>query len=306
MTKDHIRLTEKNLFNLLANTSKFTGNVPKPLSVEGDIKLWSGRQMLGTIFPPNVNVRMGNSSYDKDKNNGDNGNYVIIENGEFKQGCIDKTVFQDRTSGLVHTVFNENGSDEARLLFDNTQRIICDWLVQTGFSVGVSDLVIEKETTAEIKKAINDMKIKAYDMIRNIHMNNFENKSIMSNSEYFEQEINSLLNKARETASTIGLKNISDDNRMLNMIRSKSKGNTVNVAQMIATLGQQNVEGKRIPYGFDDRTLPHFSRFDDGPESRGFVENSFIKGLTPQELFFHAMGGREGLIDKVLVNNRER
>jgi intein/homing endonuclease len=58
-----------------------------------------------------------------------------------------------------------------------------------------------------------------------------------------------------------------------------------------------NVDGKRVAYGFDDRTLPHFQKYDDGPESRGFVENSFITGLSPQEFFFHAMGGREGLID---------
>lgn len=67
--------------------------------------------------------------------------------------------------------------------------------------------------------------------------------------------------------------------------------------QMIACVGQQNVEGKRIPFGFAGRTLPHFTKDDLGPESRGFVENSYLRGLTPQELFFHAMGGREGLID---------
>ena len=66
---------------------------------------------------------------------------------------------------------------------------------------------------------------------------------------------------------------------------------------MIACVGQQNVEGKRIPYGFLNRTLPHFTKDDYGPESRGFVENSYLRGLTPQEFFFHAMGGREGLID---------
>lgn len=32
-------------------------------------------------------------------------------------------------------------------------------------------------------------------------------------------------------------------------------------------------------------------------DSRGFVENSYLAGLTPAEFFFHAMGGREGLID---------
>src|ERR1700751_3925631 len=67
--------------------------------------------------------------------------------------------------------------------------------------------------------------------------------------------------------------------------------------QMMACVGQQNVEGKRIPFGFKDRTLPHFTKDDYGPESRGFVENSYLRGLTPQEFFFHAMGGREGLID---------
>lgn len=62
-------------------------------------------------------------------------------------------------------------------------------------------------------------------------------------------------------------------------------------------MGQQNVEGKRIPYGFRKRTLPHFIKDDYGPESRGFVENSYLAGLTPSEFYFHAMGGREGLID---------
>ena len=66
---------------------------------------------------------------------------------------------------------------------------------------------------------------------------------------------------------------------------------------MIACVGQQNVDGKRIAYGFTNRTLPHYTKYDDGPEARGFVENSFISGLSPQEVFFHAMGGREGLID---------
>ena len=62
-------------------------------------------------------------------------------------------------------------------------------------------------------------------------------------------------------------------------------------------VGQQNVSGKRIPFGFKKRSLPHFNQDDLGPESRGFVENSYLKGLTPQEFYFHAMGGREGLID---------
>ena len=61
-------------------------------------------------------------------------------------------------------------------------------------------------------------------------------------------------------------------------------------------MGQQIVEGKRIPFGFRHRTLPHFIKGDYGAESRGFVENSYFAGLNPTEFFFHAMGGRISLI----------
>jgi len=71
----------------------------------------------------------------------------------------------------------------------------------------------------------------------------------------------------------------------------------MNISQIMACVGQQNVEGQRIKFGFNRRTLPHFPKDDFGPESKGFVENSYLTGLTPSEFYFHAMGGREGLID---------
>ena len=90
---------------------------------------------------------------------------------------------------------------------------------------------------------------------------------------------------------------LSKDNKFLMIVNSGSKGSILNITQMIQGLGQQNVDAKRIPYGFDSRTLPHFSKYDDTPYARGFVENSYISGLSAPELFFHAMGGRVGLID---------
>ena len=55
--------------------------------------------------------------------------------------------------------------------------------------------------------------------------------------------------------------------------------------------------GNVFPMDLLISTLPHYYKYDDSSEARGFVENSFISGQTPQEFFFHAMGGREGLID---------
>lgn len=81
------------------------------------------------------------------------------------------------------------------------------------------------------------------------------------------------------------------------MVSSGSKGGPINISQIMACVGQQNVDGKRIPFGFNRRSLPHFGKDDFGPESKGFVSSCYVDGLTPQEFYFHAMGGREGLID---------
>jgi len=105
-------------------------------------------------------------------------------------------------------------------------------------------------------------------------------------------------------AGKIGRESLDPNNRFVIMVNAGSKGSDFNITQMIAILGQQNVDGKRVPYGFENRTLPHFSKFDDSPKARGFVESSFISGLTPDELFFHAMAGRMGLIDTAVKTSQ--
>lgn len=119
----------------------------------------------------------------------------------------------------------------------------------------------------------------------------------MTIRESFESLVNMELNRARDNAGKSAEKSLKEHNNVKQMVISGSKGSFLNISQMTACVGQQNVEGKRIPFGFKDRTLPHFTKDDHSPESRGFVENSYLRGLTPQEFFFHAMGGREGLID---------
>ena len=296
------------MFNLLTTNERFTGLLPSPYELKDNTPFYTGRQALSMILPERLNTEMATNSYDDDKSREENmraGNLVVIKNGEILAGTFDKSAYQKSTKGIVHSVFNEYGPDETRKLYDHTQKLICDWLVYDGFSVGISDLVVDHSTKDEFKKIIHDMKVKAYDVIRSVHDGTFENNSTYNNHAMFENSVNRILNEANKNVGNKGLANIHDyNNRMINMIKSKSKGNTINVAQMIGCVGQQNVDGRRIPYGFDDRTLPHYAKYDDGPDSRGFVENSFITGLTPQEFFFHAMGGREGLIDTA-VNTSE-
>jgi len=78
----------------------------------------------------------------------------------------------------------------------------------------------------------------------------------------------------------------------------------LNLTQMAGAVGQQAVRGERINRGYEDRTLSHFRRNDLSAEAHGFVENSYTGGLTPKEFFFHAMGGREGLVDTAVRTSK--
>ena len=127
--------------------------------------------------------------------------------------------------------------------------------------------------------------------------NKLEPEPGMTLRESFEHNVSRVLNQARDTAGRSAEMSLKDLNNVKQMVTSGSKGSFINISQMSACVGQQIVEGKRIPFGFGDRSLPHFTKDDYSPESKGFVENSYLRGLTPQEFFFHAMAGREGLID---------
>jgi DNA-directed RNA polymerase II subunit RPB1 len=287
LTKKGVFLNNKQYFNILAGNSKFDGNPLKPVKQKNGAMIWSGCQLLSSVFHPLIEL---------------NHRGVVIHDGNIMENAntttMDKRMYQDMTNGLIHTVYNDFGQYECMALFDNTQRLVCDWLVYNGFSVGISDLIVEKRTQLKLKDVVKNLKVDVYNIIRDIHMNQLDNNTIMNNLDNFENVVTNKLDDATKELNKIGTENIHDsENRMMNMINSKSKGNPINVSQMMGSVGQQSVDGKRIMYGFDNRTLPHFTKYDDGPESRGFVENSFISGLTASEFFFHAMGGREGLID---------
>ena len=284
LTKDITNIQDKTLANIQMVNSYFGGSLKKP-----DKKYtYTGKEAYSQILPPGLYINRKNKKDER----------VVINNSELEKGNLDKNVFHGITTGLIPVIYHDYGPFETRKFLDNTQRLVCRWLLTAGFSVGISDLVTDKETDKNLKNKIKEMKTKAYDKLDEIRRGTIDNNSIFNNEEYIEREIIGILNETTSEVGKIGLSQIDENkNRMINMVKSGSKGKETNVAQMIACVGQQNVDGKRITYGFTDRTLPHFTKYDDGPEARGFVKNSFISGLSPQEVFFHAMGGREGLID---------
>jgi DNA-directed RNA polymerase II subunit RPB1 len=290
---------QSQIMNLLSDLSTFDGTIPKPsheIEINQEkIPFWSGKQIMSYIIPNSINLIMKNNNYDNTKN--DELSKVVIKNGELISGGLDKSIFTATSKGLIHVIFNDLGPERAKDFIDDLQKIVTKFLLIEGFSVGIGDMVANNEIYDEIKGVIDENKVKIEKIMQEIHLGIFENFTGQSNNDYFEMKVNSLLNNTINQTGKIGLEQLDQKNRVTNMVNCGSKGKSTNIAQIVACLGQQNVDGKRIPYGFVDRTLPHYNKYDDSSEARGFVENSFISGQTPQEYFFHAMGGREGLID---------
>jgi DNA-directed RNA polymerase II subunit RPB1 len=222
---------------------------------------------------------------------------VTVKNGKLVKGIMNKGAFAAPSEGLVHMLYNDFGPDRAGQFINDIQNIVTKFNLYTGFSVGPSDLMTNKETEDFIKQTLAEGRQKVADIQSSVHAGTFLNGTGRPDGEELENQI---LNALKEVTAKIGqtaLTSLPQKNRMIEMVKSGSKGSDLNITQMLALLGQQQVAGKRIQYTLQDRTLPHFPKYDDGAESRGFVENCFITGIRPAEFFFHAMGGREGLID---------
>jgi DNA-directed RNA polymerase II subunit RPB1 len=251
-------------------------------------------EIISQLIPP-LSVRAKSKSFVEGSKEG----LIEIVNGVYLSGQMDSGVLSSTSSGLIHRIFNDFGNYAAADFIDNLQYVVNEFMKTRAYSVGVSDLLSNSNTTEKILQGIDEKKQSVARLIQSTlgEGEPFKNETGQSNCDELESRITEILGKANQEAGNIGIENLDKDNRFVIMVRSGSKGSTINIAQMISCLGQQQVEGKRIPYGFDQRTLPHFSRFDDSPKARGFIEASFIGGLTPADLFFHAMGGRIGLID---------
>ncbi len=262
-------------------------------NVDGNL---SNFQILSQIMPP-ITLKYKTKQFGEKEDYNTSNHVLEIRDGQYLRGQLDKAVLGSGTNGLIHRTCNDFNNMTSSKFIDDLQNIITEYMKVSSYSVGISDLIANAETNNKIAQVIISKKTDVKGLIDQLHIGVFDNKTGKTNDIEFENQVSNILNKAINDAGKIGLESLSKDNRFVTMVTAGSKGTDINISQMTSCLGQQAIDGKRIPYGFESRTLPHFTKYDDSPDARGFVESSFISGLRPEELFFHAMAGRIGLID---------
>jgi len=297
-TRPNVSFSPRDAMNLLMMFPRVDVNA---IREKGD-KL-SSFDVLSQIMPP-LTMVYKTKLFEEDEDYKTSNNVLEIRKGKYIRGQLEKSVLGSTTKGILHRVCNDFSNMACSNFNDDLQNVITEYMKSSSFSVGISDLIADKNTQSQIIQVITTQKSEVQALVDKVHLGIFENNTANTNIAEFENNVNNLLNKATEQSGKIGRKSLSKNNRFLMIVTSGSKGSLINISQMISCLGQQNVDGKRIPYGFDSRTLPHFNKFDDSPNARGFIENSYISGLTAPELFFHAMGGRIGLIDTAVKTSQ--
>lgn len=271
ITQDSVKVPEHIAMNILARTKRLLGSYKRK---NAD---YTGREIFSSSLPL-MNMKKG----------------IEISKGELVRGSING----DASKDIVHFIYNEFGHNHAGDFINNIQNIVTKFNMFYGFSVGTSDLMLSTEKNEVIRDLFEKGRAKIGEILSSVHSGTFTNISGKTDGEELETKITAVIeseiNKKimDETESSLDA-----SNRMIQMVKSGSKGAMLNITQMATFVGQQVIGGRRINFSMNHRTLPHFEKFDDGAESRGFVENSFISGIRPAEFFFHAMGGREGIID---------
>ncbi|KAI9855877.1 MAG: DNA-directed RNA polymerase II subunit rpb1 [Vezdaea acicularis] len=285
-------LTKEQVMNILLWVPDWDGVIPQPAIIKPRPR-WTGKQVVSLVIPKGLNmIRPDDNDFCPLADKG-----LFVHGGELMFGAFSKSTIGNKSGGIIHIIYNEKGWQTALKFFNGAQTVVNYWLLHNGFSIGIGDTIPDAKTIKKIESAVAKEKENVDKITTEATENKLDALPGMNLRETFENIVSKHLNDARETSGSETAKNLKDLNNAVQMARSGSKGSEINISQMSAVVGQQSVEGKRIPFGFKYRTLPHFTKDDYSPESRGFVENSYLRGLTPTEFFFHAMAGREGLID---------
>lgn len=294
---------------------------PKPM--------WTGKQIIDTVLlnvcplnTPGLNMTSSNKVKNDYWGPNSQENTVFIQNGKLLIGILDKSQYGAADHGLVHAVFEVYGADTAGLLLSVLGRLFTKFNMHHALTCGMDDLRL----TAEGEEWRRDILEKAKDVGREaaLEVTNMP-PGEHDNQKEFKRRLEEILrddgklsildavtqNKASSITTQVVSACIPDGtakkfprNSMQTMALSGAKGSTVNVSQIMCGLGQQALEGRRVPVMVSGKTLPSFKPFDTHVRAGGYIAQRFYSGIKPQEYYFHCMAGREGLIDTAVKTSR--
>ncbi len=286
------------------NNPNFNLDQLTPVTVDPE-PMYSGKEIFSTLFPDDLNIKVKSKFCKKcevcEEENCLYDAFVVIRNGKLITGTIDENSFGAmQSNSILQRIIKDHGNALGRIFLDSATKMLLYVIRQNGMTMGLDEVYVHGHAYEEIEKILDDAKTESNKLIDAFHDNDttiLRRAPGRSMRETLELRIRQVLAEARKKAEETAADFIGDEAHSVIMTKSGARGNILNLGQMSAVVGQQAIRGERINRGYSMRTLPHFKVNDLSPKSRGFVSSSYRNGLKPVEFFFHAMGGREGLVD---------
>ena len=294
LTNTNPHFNETQALDLLRATS--IDELPEP---DGDdeetgAEYWTGHTIFSELLPEGLDLEFTSEA----------GDTVRIENGQLVEGTIDDGAVGAFGGEIVDTIAKDYSNTRARVFINEVSTLAMRSIMHFGFSLGIDDESIPDEAEEQIDDAIGEAYARVQDLIGHYENGDLESLPGRTVDETLEMKIMQTLGQARDDAGNIAGDHFQDTNPAVIMARSGARGSMLNLTQMAGCVGQQAVRGERINRGYENRTLSHYQENDLSADAHGFVENSYRAGLTPREFFFHAMGGREGLVDTAVRTSK--
>jgi DNA-directed RNA polymerase subunit A' len=293
-------LTKDEVSRLLI-AAGYEGPLPEP-QIKEPQPMWSGKQIFSLFLPKDLNyVLKANTCRGCVKclkEECPHDAYVVVKNGQLICGVIDrKAIGAEQSESLLHRIIKDYGTVAGREFINKITRLLKLFITMRGFSYSYDELVLSPQAEAKIKRIMERVEKRIEELIKSYRDGTLPRLPGQTLEDSFEIYVMNELAKARDEAGKIADEDFALENSGIIMTRTGARGSSLNIGQMSACVGQQAVRGKRIMRGYLGRTLPHFKFGDPSPKARGFVYSSYQRGLDAIEFFFHAMGGREGLVD---------
>ncbi len=279
LTEPNVRLKGWEVANILCNTTSDT-----KFAIEMD-KEYTGHEVFSHIIPAGIN----NTKKSGDKIT------LQITNGKLIAGYLDKSSLSFAKNSIIHFIWDKYGPNKTRRFIDDSQRLVLNYLLTRGQTVGFGDTVVNKDIYEKIQQVITNKILES-----KYQITQFENDTDQISLDTIESALSAELGAVQANVGQILMGHLNSNNFFWASAKSGAKGSAVNVAQVSGVLGQNNLEGSRIKKKVEGRSLIYWHRDDDTPEARGFIKNSFLSGLRGFEFFYNAMAGREGLIDTAI------
>jgi len=275
--------------------------LPAPGMVRDGIPYWSNKQIFSVVLPKELNMVFRASSCQNcetcRRQECERDAYVRIIDGILESGTIDKKAIGAFDGQIVNRIIRQYGMKRAADFIDDITHLAIRAIMLNGFSFGIDDEDLSKTENGQIEEVLSNAVADVQRRIRIYEDGQLEAMPGRTPEETLEMQIMQVLGKARDRTGEIAGRHLGLGNSAVVMAVSGARGSMLNLTQMAGCVGQQSVRGERIMRGYDDRTLPHFRKGDRGAAAHGFISHSYKSGLNPTEFFFHAIGGREGLVD---------